>query len=568
MASLHRSLSLSRAFRALSFHPPISRSSRTASHLSNLPHLGTLVSSTSRSQSPRRPKVADTLPFHQYLYSIGYPEDSFDDLTPPPANTSREEMSLPAPRTLIAIGGDAQAYSMTNKSIVYTCKRHDMYSYSCSCPAWKTQIGKPPDARSCKHLRSLLGDAHENARCDESKKTVVYTPETNPVNLKKKAREEALAGAAGSTSKPHKKRPATSILDSDSIDSAASTSAPKRTRQASSSSKSKSKEDEDLSENIADVDNIKPGGVSGGRDLLLAHKFDLDGKIDPKGWWISEKLDGVRAYWDGQTTLWSRTGKALSAPQNFLAHLPRGRTLDGELYIGRNRFDETSGIVREVSMGSIETSLASQVFDAPFLSSSPFEDRLACLESLFPSLSLEEIDDDETKAKVKSPVVLVKHEICQGMEDLKKKLVEVQNLGGEGLMLRQPGSQYVGKRSKTLLKVKTFYDAEAKVVGYEAGKGKYEGMTGSLICQMEDGRTTFSVGSGLTDERRQSPPAIGSIVTYRFFELTKQNIPRFPTFVGERVDADRAKDASIREKDEDTMEVGGSKSKGKGKSKT
>lgn len=455
---------------------------------------------------------------------------------------------------------------MTNNSIVYTCKRHDMYSYSCSCPAWKTQIGKPPDARSCKHLRSLLGDAYENARCDESKNTVVYTPETNPVNLKKKAREEAraAAGGSGSTSKPAKKRPATSLLDSDSIGSTASTSAPKRARQASSSSKFKAKKEDDSSEDVADVDDGKPGGGSGGRDLLLAHKFDLDGKIDPKGWWISEKLDGVRAYWDGQTTLWSRTGKALSAPKDFLAHLPRGRTLDGELYIGRNRFDETSGIVRSLRSPRWDE-LKYMVFDAPFLSSSPFEDRLACLESLFPSLSLEELENDETKAKVKSPVVLVKHEICQGMEDLKKRLVQVQNLGGEGLMLRQPGSQYVGKRSKTLLKVKTFYDAEAKVVGYEAGKGKYEGMTGSLICQMEDGKTTFSVGSGLTDERRQSPPAIGSIITYRFFELTKQNIPRFPTFVGERIDADRAKDAIIREKDGDAMEVGTSKGKGKAK---
>lgn len=127
-------------------------------------------------------------------------------------------------------------------------------------------------------------------------------------------------------------------------------------------------------------------------------------------------------------------------------------------------------LLDHVSVSGIDSSLAWQVFDAPFLSSSPFEDRLACLESLFPSLSLEELENDETKAKVKSPVVLVKHEICQGMEDLKKRLVQVQNLGGEGLMLRQPGSQYVGKRSKTLLKVKTFYDAEAKVVGYEAGK--------------------------------------------------------------------------------------------------
>lgn len=116
-------------------------------------------------------------------------------------------------------------------------------------------------------------------------------------------------------------------------------------------------------------------------------------------------------------------------------------------------------------------------------------------------------------------------------------------------------------------------------------------MTGSLICEMEDGKTTFSVGSGLTDERRASPPAvsvdsgispeldssnasrleqIGSIITYRFFELTKQNIPRFPTFVGERIDADSAKDAIVRGRDVPAPEneAGSSERPGKGKGKS
>lgn len=110
------------------------------------------------------------------------------------------------------------------------------------------------------------------------------------------------------------------------------------------------------------------------------------------------------------------------------------------------------------------------MFDAPFLDSSPFEDRLACLESLFPSLTLDQVEKGSNQSEVKSPIALVEHKVCQGLDDLKKQLGEVQNMGGEGLMLRQAGSLYVGKRSKTLLKVKTFYDAEAKVVGYEAGK--------------------------------------------------------------------------------------------------
>ncbi|GAA5828834.1 hypothetical protein JCM3766R1_003835 [Sporobolomyces carnicolor] len=562
---------LCRAFGALSHHPPIAHrapllSSRpTPSHL----HLRNHSTSSPRARSARSPWDSEPLTEHQHLYSIGYPTESFDDSTPPLVY-SQSRMALPPPLTSIAIGGETQSYSMTNKSIVYTCTRHDTYSYSCSCPAWKMQRTKAPDARSCKHLRALLGDAHENARCDETKKTEIYTPETNPVNIKKKAREDARAAAGGSasSSKPTKKRPSSSILDSDTINAAGSSSAPKRARETSTKSKPKTTEG-DAIEVVDEVDELK-SGRSGGRDLLLAHKFELDGKIDPTGWWISEKLDGVRAYWDGQTTLWSRTGKALSAPQDFLAHLPRGKSLDGELYIGRNRFDETSGIVRSLHSPRWDE-LKYMVFDAPFLDSSPFEDRLACLETLFPSLTLDQVEKSSNQSNVKSPIALVEHKVCHGLDDLKKQLGDVQTMGGEGLMLRQAGSLYVGKRSKTLLKVKTFYDAEAKVVGYEAGKGKYTGMTGSLICEMEDGKTTFSVGSGLTDERRASPPAIGSIITYRFFELTKQNIPRFPTFVGERIDADSAKDAIVRGRDvpvpENEAGSSGRPGKGKGKSK-
>lgn len=161
-------------------------------------------------------------------------------------------------------------------------------------------------------------------------------------------------------------------------------------------------------------------------------------------------------------------------------------------------------------------------------------------------------------------------------------------------MLRKPGSKYEPKRSSTLLKVKTFYDAEALVVDHEPGKvrldelyshaaycrcseltikassmdaqGKYEGMLGSLVCVMEDRKTQFKVGSGLNDDRRVNPPPvslptpqlivlpsrshsqfsqIGSIITYRFQELTQQNVPRFPTFVGERFDVAGPKDAVI-----------------------
>ena len=133
-------------------------------------------------------------------------------------------------------------------------------------------------------------DSHENARCDESKTTKVFTPETNPINIKKKARDEALAAQGlppPKSSKPTKKRPSTSLLDS-SATSTPANSAPKRARQASSTSKATKSSLGETPEVLTDPDEARPDG-SGGRDLLLAHKFDLDGKIDPKGWWVSEK---------------------------------------------------------------------------------------------------------------------------------------------------------------------------------------------------------------------------------------------------------------------------------------
>ena len=113
--------------------------------------------------------------------------------------------------------------------------------------------------------------------------------------------------------------------------------------------------------------------------------------------------------------------------------------------------------------------------------------------------------------------------------------------GGEGLMLRQPGSIYIQGRSNTLLKVKNFFDAEAIVIDHAAGRGRHQGRMGALICRMESGKQ-FRVGTGFSDNDRNNPPKIGSIITYRFQELTVSKVPRFPSYVGERIDSNRPKD--------------------------
>lgn len=180
-------------------------------------------------------------------------------------------------------------------------------------------------------------------------------------------------------------------------------------------------------------------------------------------------------------------------------------------------FQRTVAIVRSKDKNNFWKELIFKVFDAPKLDKT-FEDRMDYLKKHF--------------AKHPSKYIeLVEQEKCQSSAHLKKKLEEVEKLGGEGLMLRQPKSKYVGSRSSTLLKVKSFFDAEAKVIRHEPGKGKFKGLCGALYCEMANGKH-FAVGSGLSEENRRNPPPIGSIITYRYQELTEAGIPRFPTFIG------------------------------------
>jgi DNA ligase-1 len=97
-------------------------------------------------------------------------------------------------------------------------------------------------------------------------------------------------------------------------------------------------------------------------------------------------------------------------------------------------------------------------------------------------------------------------------------------------MLREPGSSYVAGRSTTLLKVKTFHDAEARVIGHQPGNGRHQGRLGALLVELANG-TQFAVGTGFTDRQREHPPTVGATITFRYQELTDRGVPRFPSFV-------------------------------------
>jgi DNA ligase-1 len=261
-----------------------------------------------------------------------------------------------------------------------------------------------------------------------------------------------------------------------------------------------------------------------GPPLLLAHSWEND--VDLAGWWMSEKLDGVRAWWDGSKFI-SRLGNEFFAPDWFVEGLPE-TPLDGELWLDRKSFQRTVSIVRRQDRSEHWKELTYVVFDAPQMEE-PFEERIAHLEDFIRR---------RKPAFAKAHV----HDRCRNLEHLREELTRIEALGGEGLMLRRPGSRYEAGRSTTLLKVKTFHDAEARVIDYVDGKGRHKGRVGSLVVQTPDG-VRFSVGTGLSDAMRASPPPVGALITYRFQELSDGGVPRFPSFVALRSDVSEAEES-------------------------
>ncbi|MDO9406382.1 MAG: DNA ligase [Polaromonas sp.] len=232
-------------------------------------------------------------------------------------------------------------------------------------------------------------------------------------------------------------------------------------------------------------------------------------------YWVSEKYDGVRGYWDGKQ-LWTRGGERVVAPAWFTAPLPR-QPLDGELWAGRGRFPHAVSTVRSQTPNDIAWhEMRFMVFDLP-TQPGDFTARLAALRKLLP------ITDAPW-------VVPVPQERATTHEALQALLDKTVKMGGEGLMLHRGSSSYRGERNNDLLKVKPYEDAEAQVIAHAAGKGKHVGRLGALVVETADGKR-FKLGTGLTDAERENPPAIGSWVTYRYNGVTAKGLPRFARFM-------------------------------------
>ncbi len=251
--------------------------------------------------------------------------------------------------------------------------------------------------------------------------------------------------------------------------------------------------------------------------LLLANDYEQS-EVDVSRYWVSEKYDGVRAYWDGKRLI-TRAGNPIHAPDWFTRGWPT-EPLDGELWAGRGRFEQVTATVRDLEPDDIAwRSIRFMVFDLP-AHAGTFSTRLETMRSLLSPLRIEWLRE-VTQSRVADDA------------SLHAQLETVTAAGGEGLMLHREDSLYRAERSDDLLKLKPHQDAEARVVAHLPGQGKYSGLLGALLVRNADG-TEFRIGTGFTDQQRRDPPPIGSWITYSYHNVTARGVPRFARFLRAR----------------------------------
>lgn len=225
---------------------------------------------------------------------------------------------------------------------------------------------------------------------------------------------------------------------------------------------------------------------------------------------MSEKLDGIRAYWNGKQLV-SRSGKIIHAPKWFTKGYPPF-PIDGELWSKRDDFSNISSIVRDKVPSSEWEQIKHHIFEAPNAKG----DLKSRLSLVIPYIN--------------NHIKLVKQISIQSKEQVDIFHKNILSKSGEGVVIRDPNAPYISKRTNKALKLKKFHDKECNIIGYTKGKGKYTDLIGAIICQMDNG-IKFKIGSGLSDTFRKNPPDIGTQVTFKYQNLTKNGKPRFPVFL-------------------------------------
>lgn len=377
-------------------------------------------------------------------------------------------------------------------------------NYYCTCPAWRNAGGGT--VHSCKHLRRVLGPDFDSWRMKNAPGATREARKARDTDEEEKGEGPwTVADVENLLPSREVVRYALAQLNKTCVSKPEKTKKKKETtgkkRKATTKKKAKKPKQKKMKKEPAPK-------------LMLAHKWEEESH-DPTGYWVSEKYDGLRAFWTG-TKFLSRAGNPFYAPKYFTKNLPKDVTLDGELYMGRKMFEETSSIVKtQDSTDKRWHQLKFKVFDVPSRGEDEFEARQAWLNETFGEHDVVDVVQQEL-AKSKEHVI-----------ELRDQIVEQ---GAEGLMLRKPKTVYVGKRTKDLLKVKKWIAEEATVADHVPGKGKHTGRVGALDCTSKTG-VSFRIGTGFNDKEREDPPEIGSLVTFKYQELTKAGVPRFPVYM-------------------------------------
>lgn len=236
--------------------------------------------------------------------------------------------------------------------------------------------------------------------------------------------------------------------------------------------------------------------------------------IKVKEYWISEKLDGIRARWTGSELI-TRNGNRIHAPSWFVKGFGN-QVLDGELWLARNSFEKTASIVLRDTPTDEWKQIKYMLFDLP-QHKGDFTRRLSDLETIV---------DDSTNPYL----FVIPHFKLNTKDQLMAKLHELVAQGAEGLMLHHQRATYQNGRSANLLKLKKHQDSEATVVAHLPGKGKYLGMLGAILVELDSG-LQFKIGSGFSDLQRRNPPQIGTTITFKYYGYTAKGIPRFAVFL-------------------------------------
>lgn len=300
---------------------------------------------------------------------------------------------------------------------------------------------------------------------------------------------------------------------------------------------------------------------------MLAHDWEPHRNVGLGGWFVSEKLDGMRALWIPETRgltvdrvpfanrekdsrlhictgLWSRLRKPIFAPDWWLNRLPKDVRLDGELWLGRQMFQSVMSVCKTLVPGDGWKHVKYKVFDVP--------GKYPVFEYNYNFL----INPD---SGIRNDVVEAVDQFrlptnhSAALDKMAEILDNVTSMGGEGLMLRKASSMWSPQRSYELLKVKKFLEGEGTVTGYTFGRAtdkgsRLLGMMGALILLTDSGNRLEI--SGFTDEERcfnnseiediarsmpgkDAPVNVihprfprGMRVRYRYRELTNDGVPK------------------------------------------